>query len=241
VSRTEQPKLLRDDSQHDYQTYTHPAFGAISAHRIQGQAHLFASHVKHNGFVQIELSTAVLNCNSTLGETVHGGHERVAVVWMSEAQWVAFISRMNCGAGTPCTFHYRQNGPLKEVPELPDPTDPAGRLQHVVDDVLRRDVARIEKQAKQIHDILDTLPARKANEIWNLVEHMKQHLIANHKFQAEKLTKHKEELVVEAKVELDAMVNGLLTKLGIDSLQQLHELTQHGLKALTHDDGLGDD
>lgn len=237
---TQQPKLLHDDPQHDWQTYTHPAYGAISAHRIQGQAHLFASHIKHNGFVQIELSAATLNCHGTLGETVHGGHERVAVVWMSEAQWVAFISRMNCGAGTPCTFHYRQHGPLKEVPELPDPTDPAGRLQHIVDDVLRRDVSRIENQAKKIHALLDSLPARKRNEIASLVDSMKQHLIANHKFQAEKLTEHKEELVVEAKVELDAMVNALLTKLGVDSLQQLHALTSQGLKALEHDDGLGE-
>lgn len=225
----QEPKMVKEGRSFG-DRYDHPAFATISASRISGQANLFGSNVGHNGFVQIELSEGHLY-REAHEDRIYGG-KSLARVWMSEAQWVAFISRMNIGSGTPCTLVHAPSGLLDFKPMLPPQASPAEKLDsHVerIDEELR---ARVDNGEDEVRKLCEGLPAKKRDAILRAVGLMTQHLKANHDFAKKMLTEHKETLVTEAKVEINAMVNGICTQLGVESLQQLAQLG--ALKSIEH-------
>lgn len=223
--RIEQPAKVRTDM-HDEDTYTHPAFGTLTACRVSGQINLFGSNIPHNGFMRVELSTASLTTGPLMHDHVHGGHEIIARVDMSEAQWVAFISRTNVGGGVPCTIDMRQVGPLERMPELPDFDGPAQKLAGLIDSKLLKNQAHVKKHAKATRELLDGLPVRKREAIEYQLGLLEQHLMENHEYAGERLINAKEQLVLEAKMEMEATVSAILTRLGLDNIQQLQALAQ---------------
>lgn len=200
--------------------YTHPAFATISAHRIQGHAELFGSNVGHDGFVQIEVNQGHLSKDG-YSDHISGGGKSFLRLWMSEAQWVAFVSRMNMGSGTPCTLRHAPTGPLEFMPGLPPQEMANEKLGSRVDAIAAANLKRVEEASAEIHELVANLPVRKREAILDALGRATNHLKANHEYAKKVLTTHKETLVAEAKVEIEAMVSGICTQLGIDSLQQL--------------------
>src|SRR5690606_8026331 len=100
--------------------HEHPAFATIGASRISGHANLFGSNVGHNGFVKITINEGTMYRDG-YSESIHGGGKSYAEVWLSEAQWVSFVSRMNVGSGTPCTLrHYGNRDGVVFCPQIAD-------------------------------------------------------------------------------------------------------------------------
>ena len=203
----------------------HPAYVTISAHRISGRASLFESAIDHQGWVRIEVKEAE-HTDRGHHTSVHA-HKIVATIDMSEAQWVAFVSRMNMGSGTPATLRYVRDGDkLIDVPELPDPIKSAEKLEATADHMHEQHRERARKEMQAIVDLLEGLPKKKAEAIRSRLSVLEHQLGSNFEYAREVLTENKETLVTEAKVEIDAMVKGVISQLGVDSLQQLAQLAQ---------------
>lgn len=221
----QEPALVSSDPNRLGDRYEHPAFAAISAHRISGQFHLFGSNVGHSGAVAIELTEAALYRDDH-HDRIHGGAKVIAKVYMSEAQWVAFISRMNMGSGTPCTLAYRCEGGLAAIPDLPDPEKPAERMQSRAQEMLdgsqRKQTEAAARLRALIADLKVTSKVKDAllSELGLVVDHGQ----VNRDYQRKVLAELNEELVKDAKIEIDAMVRGIVTQLGVSSIQQLAQL-----------------
>lgn len=201
--------------------HTHPAFATIQASRVSGQANLFGSNVGHSGFVKVQIQGATM-CRDGYSERISGSVDSYAEVWLSEAQWVAFISRMNVGTCTPCTLrHY--GGPDGKVfcPQLPDPERTEERMDGRIDELHAAKIAAITEKSQEIESICESLPAKKHAAILDAVGMMTQHLEANHVYAAKTLREFKEKEVTEARVEIDAMLTDAVGRLGLQSLQQL--------------------
>lgn len=210
---------------------THPAFATISAHRISGGFHLFGSNVGHSGCVAIELTEATMNDDGH-HQRVFGGSRVIAKAYMSEAQWVAFVSRMNIGSGTPCTLQYMRDGDLVSVPDLPNPEKPAERLESNARSMLAESQRKQTEAADRLLSLIADLKVSGAakellrKELSFVIDHGQ----ANRDYQEKVLAEVNEDLVKDAKVEIDAMVTSLVQQLGVESLQHLSQVASGGLR-----------
>lgn len=198
---------------------THPAFGMVGASRVSGAFNLFGSHIEQDGAVRITIKEAAQYRNG-LAEYTHAGNI-VAEVYLSEAQWVGFVSRMNIGDGVPCTLSFYRDGNGYQPPGLPPQEKIADRLG-----------SRAEIAGKELDDhvtfvhaelmaMIDTLPVRKAKDMRAVLDRLVGHLNSNAKFYGEQLVEAKEKLVQESITEISNAIDSRIMALGLNSLQQL--------------------
>lgn len=201
--------------------YSHPAFGIITASRISGQTNLFGSNVGHSGFVRISIFPAKLHRDG-YSDFIHGSIKPIIEVNLSEAQWVSFISRMNMGDGTPVTITDRAMGETVHVPGLPDMEKATERLESQIEDMVGEAEKKAKLAEKELMKLLEErLPKKVLAEAQSLMTRIG--VLGEHarEFQRECLTETKEKLVAESRIEIDAMLTGAVTKLGLESVQQL--------------------
>lgn len=199
---------------------THPAYGTISANRISGSTDLFASNVQQHGYIAITINEAELH-EDTYTENIFPRKE-IMRVCLSEAQWVEFVSRMGISRGTGCTIERRQYGPTYEmVPGLPPTESALDRIfrgaQGMAEQLDRDTLAAVEK----IKELTSTLPKAKQRELGWALEKLVSGTKNTVAFGKDQLTEHAEKLTTAAMVEINAMTRGVLTSLGVQSLNQL--------------------
>lgn len=218
------PTATKDD-----QILEHPAYAVISAHRINGQFDLFDSNIINHGAVQIEIHEA-RHYVGPYHRRTHPG-KLIAEVMLSEAQWVAFVSRMNMGSGTPCTLRYTRDGNLVDVPALPKTQSAADRLRATADVQNQKHREASKAAMAKIDAICDTLPKGKAKEIRDALTQVGYSINENHEFAREVLMEDTERLITEAKVELDATLQSMVTTTGIKALSQQQGMLDGGTDA----------
>lgn len=202
----------------------HPSFATIGASRVQGGSPtLFASRVDHHGHVRVSIQPAKLY-EDGYSETVMGDTRPLIEVMMSEAQWVAFISRMNIGTGTPCTLLYAATGPTEAVPQLPEPEKHIDRMGRFVDSMSDEHRELVAKNIDRLKSIAESLPKGKQKEVEGIIEALTKTLNSNLAFSKKMLTEHTEKAIVQAKTEIDAFTKGVVTQLGLNSLQDAVKL-----------------
>jgi len=238
--RVEPPIVTKEEGPAGDTRHDHPAFATISASRISGSANLFGSNVGHQGFVKIDVHAARMYRDG-YSERIHGSGKSYVEVWLSEAQWVSFVSRMNVGSGTPCTLrHYGTGEGMVFCPHIADPEKAAERMGGRISELHAKKLQDIAEQSTVIRELCEGLPARKRDAILRALGSMTQHLEANHKFAAETLREYKEQLVTESRVEFDAMLTDVVGRLGLQSVQQLGAVLaadpSKAMQLLSHDE-----
>lgn len=238
-NRVETPVVTHEGLQGE--KHTHPAFGTIIASRVSGKANLFGSNVGHSGFVKISIHPAEMYRDG-YSEDIHGSLSVIAEVWLSEAQWVSLISRMNVGSGTPCTIRqYGQGTGQVRCPHIADPELAADRLKGRVAELEERNLRQVDRQIAEIRELCEGLPKKKAEAIMRAASLMSQHLRANHEFAGKTLREYTEKLTAEAKVEIDAMMTDAVSRFGLESIQQLGQVLasdpSKAMKLLSNEDG----
>lgn len=230
-NRVEAPTVTKDGQFGD--KHEHPAFATISAARVSGGSpNLFGSNVGHTGFVKIEVHEARLYRDG-YSERIHGGGRTYIEVNLSEAQWVAFVSRMNVGSGTPCTLrHYGNRDGTVFCPHIADAEKAAERMEGRISEMHGKKLEDISKTSGEIRALCEGLPVRKRDAILHALGMLTQHLKANHAYAAETLRDYKEKLVVESKTEIDAMLTDAVARFGLASIQQLGQVLATDPEAL---------
>jgi len=201
------------------EVYSHPAMGMISAHRVQGTTNaLWMSEVKHLGYVVLEIDEATLHKDAYADRTFPG--KRVVRVAMTEAQWVGLISRMNT-TGVPCTLRERHVGEYVDLPELPSQDSGEAKLDSMKAAMAARLKQQIDERADVIRTLGGKLGKKDKEELDKQLSILIGHLHANAAYAEERLTEVKEKMVNDAKTEIEAHVQGVVHRLGIQSLHQL--------------------
>lgn len=83
--------------------FNHPAFGVIQLSRVQGQAILFGSAVKHQHYISLTVSRASLTRSELHYDRIHS-KEEILRVSLSAVQVGEMLTNMNVGSGVPCTI-----------------------------------------------------------------------------------------------------------------------------------------
>lgn len=238
--RVEEPTITPEDGPTGGRKFSHPAYATISVNRTSGDASLFGSNIGQEGFISIKINGATMRRNG-YSEAIFGGGPCYAEVYMTEAQWVSMISRMNYGSGTPCTLKMVRDGDMKFIPKLPNVEKAADRMQTQIDDLLASKIDDIEKHSEIVKALCEGLPAKKRNAIIEELGRLTRYLRSNHEFAHTILVEHKDKLVNDSKIEINAMANSLIREMGMQSVQQLGAMLSANpavlMKALTSDGG----
>ena len=198
---------------------THPAYGIASFHRICGNAgNLFGSSVYCDHYVEMEISSGVEIDNGSYHSYLPSGKPHIRVAF-SPAQFAELITSMNIGPGVPCT--------IKEI---------AGeRIDRIPDEIhvneLDRQKDNFKKQMKELSDnlhkaqnrikellSLPRLTKEQKDELRNVLYKGIQDIDSNIPFYMEMFDEATDNIVQEAKAEIDATVHNCVLNAGIKAL-----------------------
>lgn len=202
---------------------THPSFGVVRASRVSGHRPLFMSPVDTGGFVRISIAEATHVQDTIMGERAWGAAMPLIEIDLSESQWVSLISRMNMGEGTPCTLSRRPPpGTAPIAAEMPDIPSARQRFGHQIEFRAEARLEEIERDRAAMYEVIEKakLPAKTRDLLLGKLGHLTQHLVANAKFGHTQLQEHADKVVTEMKVEINAMVQGVVTQLGVETLRE---------------------
>lgn len=196
------------------------AFGSIQASRISGQRELYGSDISTGGWVSIRIYNAVHYDDAYADHSFSGGKQLMEVS-LSEAQWVSFVSRMNLGSGTQCTLDYRPAPDAPMInPQLPKIEKASERMDRRVQQIREAKNQQLKDRAAALLDAAGKrMPKKEFEDFRRGMDTLVNNLYADLEFGAQILTQHKEEMVKNALVEIDAALKGYVHLVGLDTLK----------------------
>ena len=202
----------------------HASFATVNATRTScNKMTLFDSNINHDGYITLSFQEAEM-IDGAYGSRVSGHGRSIFEVAMSENQFVGLVTRMNMGSGIPCTIQHGRTGPLEIVPDIGAFEDSAEKLKRKSREIHQHGVERVQSDVAKLKELLLALPKKKQEEAGRIIEYMTSTTLMNLDYGKDVLQETADKLVTEAKVEINATVQGIITQLGVDSLHQLTQI-----------------
>ena len=226
MARRSSPPKIEPDSMGG-EKHSHPSYAVVAFHRCSGNIDLFDSSIQHRYFIEMVISTAT--------KRVDGHHtsifadKQLVAVRMSETQFARAITAMNMGSGSPCTLS-RFNGESFDEPER---EDNRGRHKELIQDRLKGALAGNEALAAKIREWREAKHRPTMKEMDELIgglERSSQHFESNMSHYARGFTEHMEEVVDEAKADIECHLLSSANRLSV---------TAPKLPAIESDDSIG--
>lgn len=211
--RKEQEPVESHDSGPLGQRFTHPAFGQISASRVQGDTTLYGSDFVHHHFIIIRIARSEL-CRDLNHDWHFAGREYVEVA-LSEAQWATFVSSLNNGSGIPCTVQHVDHEMMPSIPLRRQEDVFKAELHSTLGDA----VAKVERTIAAINgDLGQGISGKKREAILAHLDRLRRDLDDSLPFTAKSFEKHMENTVEKAKVEVNAYMQATISRAGLAAL-----------------------
>lgn len=198
---------------------THPAYGIAAIHRVSGNAgNLFGSSVYCDHYVELEISSGVEIETGSYHGFLPAGKSHIRVVF-SPAQFAELITSMNIGSGVPCTI---KNIGGELIDRIPDELH-VNELDRQKDNFKKR----MKDLSKNLHNAQDRikellslprLTKEQKDELRNVLYKGIQDIDSNIPFYMEMFDEATENIVQEAKAEIDATVHNCVMNAGIKAL-----------------------
>lgn len=192
---------------------THPSYAMIGAAHASGDTYLFGSDFTHHGFVEITIKNAE-SIRSLNNDRYHSRKEIVHVM-LSEAQWAAFVSRLNMGDGVPCTLRWQVD--IGWIPQI------AGLAVDRKNQFKREISERFDLARGMLRNIAATiagsaLPMKTKEHIRRELDGVEMNIGSNQGFAGEQAGKFFEDLTEKAKTEVNAYVTSVVQRAGLDAI-----------------------
>lgn len=198
---------------------THPAYGMAHFSRVSGTpGNLFGSSVNCDRYVELEITPGVEVESDSNHSFMASGRPYIRVAF-SPAQFAELITSMNIGNGVPCTI---KNIAGERIDEIPDEI-------HVNE--LDRQKDNFKKQMKELSENLHNaqnrikellslprLTKEQKDELRNVLYKGIQDIDSNIPFYMEMFDEATDNIVQEAKSEIDATVHNCVINAGIKAL-----------------------
>lgn len=232
------PTVTPLDAPMNGERYRHPAYGTISLMKGtcgQGGLELFGSDLNHRSVLTITVSTAHLDRHLNR-DWIHSDRNVVSFQ-MSEAQWAGFISSQG-GAAVPITFESRPDdaAPVQVVPRIESPET----MMEQFDREIRESCVKYMETATTLLEGLEkALEDGKANkgtlkELRDLASNLSVGMPNSMAFVQKQMATAMEKTVSAGKIELEAYVNDMATRTGLEALRnQSVSLIGHSAKPET--------
>jgi hypothetical protein len=198
----------------------HESFGMLQFSRLssnKGQS-LFGSSIEHSNTIALRLHKGTVERGLNT-DWYYAGRELFEVE-MSQTQFAEAISSMNQGSGVPVTIK-RLNG--KRIEPCPF-TNKRQQFEQEFEQRMKKMADGFDEMTARAEEILSAGKAptkAEKQEIMNTLFKVKQELGSNIPYVNSCFNEQMDRTVMEAKGEVEALVQNTLNRLGLESLEQL--------------------
>lgn len=208
---------------------SHPAFGAVSLHRISSNpgAVLFQSDVRHPEYMRIAVHEATRKRDLS-HDWVHP-ERMVCEISLSMAQFASFVASTGQGSGVPCTIEWTGTG-TQEAGGRPG-LIPAPRLSLTHDEVRAaadKAFERIKEAEAELQEAMTAKPPVPAAERKRLLANLHyaiENATPNVAYAARKLDEHAEAVVEQSRADIETMVTRMAERAGIEPDMTVRAIT----------------
>jgi len=196
---------------------THESFGQIRFSRVSGNARFYGSELEQDHYITMEVHHSEIDRDLSR-DWYFASRLPVVAIRMTAGQFSEMITSMNYGQGIPCTIEMIDGKPVEKLPEQ------ESRKEFVH----RKFKERMKEFAKTLREKQDkakeivkkkTLSKKDIDELSFHLEWLTQEVASNIPFFAQCFQETMDEVVLEAKIEVE---NAIQHKINVLGLQALH-------------------
>jgi hypothetical protein len=191
----------------------HPAYGQISASRVNGHVNLYGSDFSHNNCVRITISDSELH--RSLSRDWPFSRKKLIEVELSEAQWATFVSSLNAGSGPQCTLQYVEG--RGQIPNIPEPKE---ERSEQFSRELRAKLSTVENDLKKLRETIEAgkMTKKDKEDLLSRIAVIEGNLTPNLDYVAKSFVEHMEDTTEHAKIEINAYLTNAVQRAGLEAL-----------------------
>jgi|CXWL01.1.fsa_nt_gi hypothetical protein len=198
-------------------TETHPSYGLVQFSRVSGgSGTMFGTSVRSNNYIRLRISPARVHKNF-YREWYMSERQDYIEVDLSNNQFAELLTQMNMGDGVPCTIR-RLNG--EQIPEPPVCKALTQQVHSDFEDEMKKKATTINDAAKALSAELDNskVSAATKNQLKSLLNQVVMEFNSNIPFALDQFTEASEEVVVQAKAEIEGFMVNAIQKAGMEAI-----------------------
>ena len=202
--------------------YKHESFGQISFSRVNGRANFYGSELEQDHYISMEVNASEVERDLTQDWYYTRGLPLIKVR-MSSGQFSELITNLNIGAGIPCTVEM-VNG--KYVQELPFQESRKEFVHRKFEDRMKEFAIEIREKQKVAKNLIakKTLSKDDMTALQHHIDWLTQEVERNIPFFAKCFQETIDEVVQEAKLEVENAIQHKISVLGLSELHKQNKL-----------------
>ena len=200
---------------------SHESFGQIRFNRVSGNANFYGSELTQNHYISLEIYNSEIERD--LSQDWYYNKKQVLRLRMSSGQFSELITNMNSGSGIPCTLEYIQG---KAVAELPTQESRKEFVHRKFEDRMKKFATSIREQQNRAKELVKkkTLSKQDIQDLTHHIEWLTTEVEKNIPFFAKCFQETMDEVVLEAKTEVENAIQHKINVLGLDVLHEQNKL-----------------
>ena len=203
--------------------HSHPSFGQIYFGRVNSNGtEFYGSELAQDNYIQMELSESEIHRELT--QDRYYANKMLARVRMSAGQFAEMITSMNRGSGVCCTIEYLSG----KVSELPKQESRKEFVHRKFEDRMKMFANNIRENQRKAKEIVKkkTLSKQDIHDLTHQLEWLTQEVESNIPFFAKCFQETMDEVVHEAKTEVENAIQHKINTLGLNALHEQNKLIE---------------
>ena len=206
----------------EYEKHRHESFGQVQFSRVTGGANKFyGSELPQDHYITME----VKNSEKQVGLTSehYYGYGSLIKVRMTSSQFAELIASLNTGGGVPCTIE-RLNG--NKVADMPVSESRKELVHRKFKDRMTEFANKIREDKNKAKELVKkkTLSKQDISDLTRRLDWITMEIEQNIPFFAECFQETMDEVVLEAKSEVENAIQHKIQTLGLNSLHEQNKL-----------------
>lgn len=203
----------------------HESFGQISFNRVSGSANFYGSELRQQHYISMELHSSLIR--RELSKDWYYADKLITRLRMSAGQFSELITNMNHGSGIPCTIEFADG---KRIAELPEQESRKEFVHRKFDERMSQFADKIRDERDKAKEIIKkkTLSKDDIRALTMHLDYITQEISSNIPFFAKCFQETVDEVIFEAKLEVENAIQHKINVLGLDELHRRNDLIAEG-------------
>ena len=203
--------------------YSHKAFGQLAISRVNGKANFYGSELEQDHYISIEVNQSEVERDLSRDWYFNTGKLPLLRVRMSAIQFSEAITSFNQGGGIPCTIEMVDSKPVDKMPEQESRKEFVHRKfrdrMKMFADSIRENQQKAQAIVKK-----KTLSKQDVFDLNHKLEWLTIELERNIPYFIECFQDTADQVVNEAKLEVENAIQNKINMLGLDALHEQNKL-----------------
>lgn len=204
--------------------HRHPSFGQIRFSRVQGHANFYGSELAQDHYITMELHNSEVK-RELAQDWYFARGIPLAAIRMSSGQFAEMITSMNHGSGACCTIEMIDQ---KNVAPLPEQESRKEFVHRKFEDRMKMFAETIREKQKLAQSLVKkkTLSKQDIHDLTHHLEWLTGEVESNIPFFAKCFQETMDEVVYEAKTEVENAIQHKINTLGLNALHEQNKLLE---------------